>query len=118
MDSLNRRRVMNEEKKTIERIEAALLAARRPRPAHEPDGRWQAAVMQDIRRIAATENTWAVLLAVPMRWVVPVCAAVLVLLLGLNLHWNRTSELGKIEMVLSDPAAPPASRELWIRSIL
>lgn len=108
------------EKEKAERIEQALLAARGPRPAHEPAPGWQDAVMQEVRSLASTEDPepWAALWAAPMRWAVAACAVAMVLLLGLNLHWNRTSELGQIETVLSDPATPPFNRELWIRSVL
>ncbi|HOW96205.1 MAG TPA: hypothetical protein P5567_08230 [Kiritimatiellia bacterium] len=108
------------EKQRIEHIETALLAARHLPPAHEPAPDWQDGVMREIRRIAPPEGQelWTAPIETPLRWMVPACAAALVLLLGLNLYWNRTSELDRIEMVLTDPAAPPLTRALWLRSIL
>ncbi|MBP7828655.1 MAG: hypothetical protein KA248_01920 [Kiritimatiellae bacterium] len=108
------------EKEKAERIEQALLAARGPRPAHEPAPGWQDGVMREVRRLASPDGreAWPVLLEAPMRWTVPACAAALVLLLGLNLYWNRTSEWDRIERVLSDPTAPAFNREQWIRSLL
>ena len=110
---------MNEKDK-VERIEEALLAARRPRPAHEPAPGWADGVMREVRRIASPEEqeSWTVLIGVPMRWLVPACAATMLLLLGLNLYWNRTSELERIEMALTNPVAPPLALELWLRSML